>query len=81
MKWLEEHVIAVGAPGGVFMGGGEHSDESEDDGTVRRASPLIESKKGHFMIYTHLTHQRFFRKLRLYLKEKEVNAELSDTEW
>ena len=67
------------APGhGPHMGGGV-SDESDDDGVERKMVPLNLKTRGLFMFFTPLSHFRFFRKLKYYLQQKEVVANLSPT--
>lgn len=54
-----------------MMGGGD-SDESEEEGVERIMTPYNSYTCGIFMVFAPLTRSRFFKKLDLFLREKDI---------
>lgn len=66
---------------GPNMGGGEESEESEDDELERTITDYNKKTLGFFILFSELSPRRFVRRFSNYMREKDIAVELSATEW
>jgi len=61
--------------------GGIHDSSSEEEKIFRRMDPYSVRTRGRFSFDSELSPARFWRKLRNYLNERDIEANLDESKW
>ena len=63
------------------MGGGFHDSDGDEEEIHRRMTPYSVRTRGKFTFDSELPPARFWKKLRNYLNERDIAAELDEHKW
>lgn len=64
-----------------MMGGGDSEESDDDESAELKMLPYNKKTRGLFMFYTELSKRQIFRRLKNYLREKDIAVSRSNKWW